>query len=126
MQQRRADEKFRTTCGNVIHIAAEICPKCGVRQMAAPSSFSISASTSSGAVPMWLNVIFGFFGFLGIGHMVAGSVGAGIGLLLAGWLMSILFIFTFWFLLGFIFIPLYIVVWIWSIVNVNELVKRKQ
>jgi hypothetical protein len=47
-------------------------------------------------------------------------------LLLAGWLMSILFIFTFWFLLGFIFIPLYIVVWIWSIVNVNELVKRKQ
>jgi uncharacterized membrane protein len=126
MQQRRADEKFCTTCGNLIHIAAEICPKCGVRQMAAPSAFSISAATSSGALPMWLNGIFGLFGFLGIGHMVAGSVGSGIGLLLAGWLISILFAFTFWFLLGFIFVPLYFVVWIWSIVNVNEVVKRKR
>lgn len=126
MQQRRADEKFCTTCGNVIHIAAEICPKCGVRQMAAPSSFSVSAPTSGAAVPMWLNAIFGFFGFMGIGHMVAGSVGPGIGLLLAGWLMTILFFATAWFLLGFIFIPLYLVVWIWSILNVNEVVKRKR
>ena len=63
--------------------------------MAPPSAFSLPASVDSAAVPMILNALFGYFGFMGIGHMVAGSVGAGIGLLLAGWLMSILFILTF-------------------------------
>lgn len=32
MQQKAADEKFCSSCGSVIKILAEICPKCGVRQ----------------------------------------------------------------------------------------------
>jgi ribosomal protein L40E len=34
--QKAADEKFCSECGAIIKAKAEICPKCGVRQMAAP------------------------------------------------------------------------------------------
>ncbi|MDR2637478.1 MAG: zinc-ribbon domain-containing protein, partial [Zoogloeaceae bacterium] len=30
------DEKFCSECGAIIKAKAEICPKCGVRQMAKP------------------------------------------------------------------------------------------
>src|SRR5579864_7211388 len=36
--EKRADEKFCSECGEIIRAKAEICPKCGVRQFAAPTS----------------------------------------------------------------------------------------
>jgi TM2 domain-containing membrane protein YozV len=35
--QKSDHEKFCSECGQLINTKAEICPKCGVRQMAAPS-----------------------------------------------------------------------------------------
>ena len=32
MRSKGLDEKFCESCGNIIKIKAEICPKCGVRQ----------------------------------------------------------------------------------------------
>ncbi len=129
MTQRRTkgpDEKFCTSCGEVIMAAAEICPRCGVRQMAPPSQFpQFDTQSNPAMVPMLLNGLFGFFGFMGIGHMAAGSVGKGIGILLLGWLMTILFLATFWFLVGFIFIPLGIAVWVWSIFDVKGIAERR-
>ena len=116
------DEKFCTSCGRVIKLLAEICPHCGVRQMH-PTSGGESA-----ALPMILNGVLGFFGFMGIGHMVAGSVGTGILLLLVGWgliaLTAVVGLLTF----GLGVLPLLIValiVWIWSIFSVRSVVEKK-
>lgn len=47
---KNANEKFCSDCGSIINIKAEICPKCGVRQMAA----NMSADVKSGT--LWLPV----------------------------------------------------------------------
>jgi ribosomal protein L40E len=39
-QVKSLDEKFCATCGAIIKLNAEICPKCGVRQMAAAQEVS--------------------------------------------------------------------------------------
>ena len=36
MVSKEPYEKFCSDCGEIIKVYAEICPKCGVRQMAAP------------------------------------------------------------------------------------------
>ena len=38
--EKAADEVFCSSCGAIIKNEAEICPKCGVRQKAAPSNSS--------------------------------------------------------------------------------------
>ena len=38
------DEVFCSSCGSIILAKAEICPKCGVRQMPAPNSYSGSGA----------------------------------------------------------------------------------
>jgi len=40
-QQRVADQKFCSECGASIRTNAEICPKCGVRQMSVPDQPSV-------------------------------------------------------------------------------------
>ena len=75
---------------------------------------------------MLLNGVLGLFGFMGIGHMVAGSVGTGILLLVGGWVLNILGILTFIFLIGFGFWGLYIVFWIWSIFHVKGVVAAQR
>tara|TARA_Y100000590_G_C15130337_1_gene792238 strand:+ start:124 stop:468 length:345 start_codon:yes stop_codon:yes gene_type:complete len=105
------DENFCSSCGEIIKTIAEICPKCGVRQK------KISNESS---VPVVLNVIIGFLGILGIGHIVKGRVGKGILFLLCGAGTFILFWLTIWILVGLIFIPVYIGLWIWSIVDIKK------
>jgi ribosomal protein L40E len=48
MAQKGADEKFCSQCGATIKAKAEICPHCGVRQMAAPLSINFGATASNG------------------------------------------------------------------------------
>ena len=45
---KNVDEKFCSDCGSVIKIKAEICPQCGVRQMAAPSNINLSETAPNG------------------------------------------------------------------------------
>ncbi len=83
-----------------------------------------SASGAGPGLRITLNGIPGFFGFMGIGHMVGGSVGAGIFLLLFGWLSIFLVLSspddfgTALFGFG------YYAVWVWSILHVRSPVRR--
>ena len=70
-----ADEKFCSSCGAIIKIAAEICPKCGVRQMAATSSGDPNASEKSRTTTLILCI---FLGVLGIHRIYIGKKGIGI------------------------------------------------
>ena len=47
-RQKNADEKFCHECGNVIRVKAEICPKCGVRQILVPRESNRGESTLPG------------------------------------------------------------------------------
>jgi len=70
-----ADEKFCSSCGAIIKIAAEICPKCGVRQMATPHSKDTNVSEKSRTTTLILCI---FFGVLGIHSFYTSKIGAGI------------------------------------------------
>ena len=111
--KKETDENFCHSCGEVIKALAEICPKCGVRQKR--SSYESESST-----PMVLNVIIGFFGILGIGHIVKGRTGTGILFLIGGLILDVLFLTTVWIGIGLIFIPIYLALWIWSIVDIKK------
>ena len=59
--QKGADEKFCHECGAVIKAKAEICPKCGVRQVALPGIVSgrpnerrCLACSHQGTMKTWL------------------------------------------------------------------------
>ena len=71
-------------------------------------------------MPLLLNIIIGLLGILGIGHIVKGSLGKGILFLAGGIVTFILFWITIWVGVGLIFIPVYIALWIWSIVDIKK------
>ena len=124
---KKPDEKFCTSCGEIIKLMAELCPHCGVRQLPTPG-ISLGG-TDDAALPMILNGILGFFGFMGIGHMVAGSVGTGIFLLLSGWGLFWVAMIMAALLFGIGGVPffiIYIIVWIWSILSVRSVVAQKK
>ena len=126
-RRKELDEKFCSSCGEAIKSAAEICPSCGVRQMEPPSRLpQLQIEGNVALIPMLLNGLFGFFGFMGIGHMIVGSVGKGIGLLLLGWVIAVLFWATVWFFVGWIFLPLAITLWVWSIFDVKGVAERRR
>jgi hypothetical protein len=102
------DEKFCSTCGAVIRKAAEICPKCGVRQMSAPStgfylgggepaSYPPGYQPKSWAVTLVLEL---FLGVLGMHRFYVGKIGTGILMLLTlgglgiWWLIDLIMIGT--------------------------------
>lgn len=64
---KRADEKFCSECGSIINAKAEICPKCGVRQMAAPSASPLGHTTANGKNKIVAGVLALFLGGIG-GH----------------------------------------------------------
>jgi hypothetical protein len=51
-----SDEKYCSSCGEVIKKEAEICPKCGVRQMSAPSASvtNVKSKTVAGLLALFL------------------------------------------------------------------------
>ncbi len=65
------DEKFCFSCGDVIKKQAEICPKCGVRQMPPPSPISDERKLVGGILAIVL-------GGLGIHKFYLGDTGMGI------------------------------------------------
>jgi TM2 domain-containing membrane protein YozV/ribosomal protein L40E len=77
------DEKFCFECGAVIRAKAEICPKCGVRQMPAPQSFSGVSPNGKSKLAAALFAI--FLGGLGIHKFYLGRIGQGILYLIFFW-----------------------------------------
>jgi TM2 domain-containing membrane protein YozV/ribosomal protein L40E len=77
------DEKFCSECGTAIKAKAEICPKCGVRQIASPSS--LTARTPNGKNKIAAALFALFFGGFGAHKFYLGQAGQGIIYLLLFW-----------------------------------------
>lgn len=76
-------EKFCRDCGARIHHAAEICPKCGVRQQPPPGSgFGVAPNGKSKLVAALLAF---FLGAFGAHKFYLGQVGLGLLYLLFSW-----------------------------------------
>lgn len=72
MRAKRADEKFCADCGSIINVKAEICPKCGVRQMPAPSANPLG-QTENGKNKVVAGILALFLGGLGIHKFYLGK-----------------------------------------------------
>ena len=81
-RQKTESEKFCMECGQLIHVRAEICPKCGVRQIASGFS-STSAPNGCNRVAAALFAI--LLGGLGIHKFYLGQVAMGVVYLLLCW-----------------------------------------
>jgi len=77
------NEKYCSDCGAIISARAEICPKCGVRQLPAPGL--IGSSTASGKNKVAAAVFALLLGGLGIHKFYLGRVGQGVLYLLFCW-----------------------------------------
>jgi hypothetical protein len=89
-RQKGADEAFCSSCGAVIKKEAEICPKCGVRQHAAPAQgmylggggndkYPPGYAPKSWAVTLVLVIL---LGGIGVHRFYVGKIGTGILMLL--------------------------------------------
>ncbi|MGH9519343.1 MAG: TM2 domain-containing protein [Terriglobales bacterium] len=85
-RQRRPDERFCRDCGEVISQAAEICPKCGVRQFPAQGpfafGFAVTPSGKSQLAAALLGIVLGSFG---VHKFYLGQIGWGIIYLVFFW-----------------------------------------
>ena len=82
---KRADEKFCSECGSIINAKAEICPKCGVRQMPAPSASPLGQTTASGKNKVVAGVLALFLGGIGVHKFYLGKGFQGILYLVFCW-----------------------------------------
>lgn len=84
-QVKAIDEKFCSECGSVIKVKAEICPKCGVRQMAPTASINLGPVASNGKNRIAAALFAFFLGGFGGHKFYLGQVGLGILYLLFFW-----------------------------------------
>lgn len=82
-RQKSADEKFCSDCGEVIKLRAEICPHCGVRQMAPPSDLTTTAPNGKSKLAAALFAL--FLGGLGVHKFYLGRIGQGVVYLIFFW-----------------------------------------
>jgi TM2 domain-containing membrane protein YozV/ribosomal protein L40E len=82
---KTVDEKYCMDCGSLIKLKAEICPKCGVRQMAAPASSNIGAVAPNGKSKIAAALFAIFLGWMGAHKFYLGDVGWGVVYLLFFW-----------------------------------------
>jgi TM2 domain-containing membrane protein YozV/ribosomal protein L40E len=80
---RAANEKFCTDCGSVISARAEICPKCGVRQLPAPGVIGVTTPGGKNRIAAALFAL--LLGGVGIHKFYLGRVGQGILYLIFCW-----------------------------------------
>ena len=82
---KRADEKFCSECAAVINAKAEICPKCGVRQMTPPQGSALGHTNSSGRNKVVAGVLALLLGGIGVHKFYLGKGVQGILYLLFCW-----------------------------------------
>jgi len=80
---KAADEKFCSSCGAIIKEKAEICPKCGVRQIFNTGGLGAVAPNGKSKIVAALLGI--FLGGFGIHKFYLGSIGMGILYLIFFW-----------------------------------------
>jgi TM2 domain-containing membrane protein YozV/ribosomal protein L40E len=87
-RQKNADETYCSSCGAIIKSAAEVCPKCGVRQVTPVAN----ANVGSGVIPSYLvksrmtaAILAFFLGWIGGHKFYMGQVGLGIIYLIFSW-----------------------------------------
>lgn len=80
---RGQDQKYCSNCGAVIHMRAEICPSCGVRQMSPRGA--LGATTPSGKSRVVAGIFALLLGGIGIHKFYLGRVGQGILYVLFCW-----------------------------------------
>lgn len=83
VKTKAPDEKFCSECGEIIKTKAEICPKCGVRQLPVPSPFGAAAANGKSRIAAALLAF--FLGGFGVHKFYLGQVGQGILYLLFFW-----------------------------------------
>ena len=83
MVQKAADEKFCSECGAVIKAKAEICPKCGVRQLPPPGIYI--STTPDGKSKLIAALLALFLGGFGVHKFYLGRAGWGVVYLLFCW-----------------------------------------
>lgn len=81
------DEKFCTECGGIIKIKAEICPKCGVRQVATGANFGdgLTKTAPNGRSKLAAVLFALLLGGLGIHKFYLGRIGQGVLYLIFCW-----------------------------------------
>jgi len=109
-KQKGADEKFCSSCGEIIKQQAEICPNCGVRQIE-PESKSTTSEKNPGLAAV------ASFLFTGLGQIYNGQIGKGI-LLIIVQIINIGLMFA---IIGFITFPL---VWIYGIYDAYKTAEK--
>ena len=127
------DENFCESCEKPVETEAAHCTHCGEEQ---------STPINPAIGPMVGNGISGLFNVMGIGHMAQGHVGRGFRFMISGWALFIIAI-ALWLsgtvagfldvpfvniitgVLAFLTFPAYIGLWIWSIVDVKNIVAGK-
>lgn len=65
VEEKGINEKYCTECGSSINAKAEICPKCGVRQMTTPNNSNVIINLPQKSMLLGLILTF-FFGPLGM------------------------------------------------------------
>ena len=84
-QVKGIDEKFCSECGAVIKAKAEICPKCGVRQISPSAAINLGPVASNGKSRVAAALFALFLGGFGGHKFYLGQVGLGIVYLLFCW-----------------------------------------
>lgn len=73
---KNENEKYCSECGEIIHLKAEICPKCGVRQPAiAANNQQLQGKDNRGLVLLLLCF---FLGAFGVHRFYTGHIGIGV------------------------------------------------
>lgn len=82
-ERKGYEEKYCADCGQLINAKAEICPKCGVRQMGMAQNLARTSPNGRSRLAAGLFAL--FLGGLGIHKFYLGQVGWGIIYLLFFW-----------------------------------------